>query len=143
MTPITKERIGDLIAAGHWDRFVAEFRGCRYDRVLGEHYAYEQVLQDACERVCRRWEVDADPNAGRRLVYGVRSWGPPADVPAPLAKMAAHYQPRYAASEYIVDQLDASPEDFVHVPSHTRYDQLPMPDRGLPNTVLLDRGYDP
>ena len=43
----------------------------------------------------------------------------------------------------MLDQLDASPEDFVHVSSHTRYDPMPMHDMGFRNLVLLDRGCDP
>ena len=179
MTPITKELVGEQIPAEQWDRFVAEFRAYRYDQVCGEYYAFEQVLQDSFDRVCRRWGVDAAPDAGKRFADGVRSWGPHADVPAPLSTMGEHYRlvilsnaddsflaesvprlgaefhavytaeqsgyykPRYAAFEYMVDQLEASPEDFVHVSSHTRYDLMPMHDLGFPNTVLLDRGYDP
>ena len=72
--------------------FVAEFRGYRYDQVCGEYYPYEQVLQDAFERVCRRWGIEADPSAGKRFADGVRSWGPHPDVPAPLKKMGEHYK---------------------------------------------------
>ena len=179
MTPITKELVGDQVPAEHWDQFVAEFRGYRYDQVCGEYYPYEQVLQDAFDRVCRKWGIEADPGAGKRFADGVRSWGPHPDVPAPLKKMGEHYKlvilsnaddsflaesvprlgadfhavftaeqagyykPRYAAFEYMLDQLDAEPEDFVHVSSHTRYDPLPMHDMGFRNLVLLDRGYDP
>ena len=59
------------------------------------------------------------------------------------AEQAGYYKPRYAAFEYMLDQLDASPEDFVHVSSHTRYDLMPMHDMGFRNLVLLDRGCDP
>ena len=143
------------------------------------YYAYEQVLQDAYARVCRKYGLDVDPNAGKRFADGVRGWGPHADVPAPLkvmgehyklvilsnaddsfledsvprlgaefhavytAEQAGYYKPRYGAFEYMFDQLDASPEDFVHVSSHTRYDLMPAYDLGFRNTVYLDRGYDP
>jgi 2-haloacid dehalogenase len=179
ITPITKVLVGDQVPAEQWDRFVAEFRGYRYDQVCGEYYAYEQVLHDSFERVCRRWGLEVDPNAGKQFADGVRSWGPHADVPTPLKKMgenyklvilsnaddsflaesvprlgadfhavltaeqAGYYKPRYAAFEYMLDQLDAKPEDFVHVAAHTRYDLMPMHDLGFPNLVLLDRGYDP
>ena len=179
MTPIIQELVGDQVPAERWDRFVVDLRGYRYDQVCGEYYAYEQVLQDSFERVCRRWNVEADPNAGKRFAEGVRSWGPHADVPAPLKKMgenyklvilsnaddsflaesvprlganfhavftaeqAGYYKPRYGAFEYMLDQLDAKPEDFVHVAAHTRYDLMPMHDMGFRNLVLLDRGYDP
>jgi len=59
------------------------------------------------------------------------------------AEQAGYYKPRYGAFEYMLEQLDATPEDFVHVSSHTRYDLLPMHDMGFRNLVLLDRGSDP
>lgn len=179
MTAITEELVGGQIPAERWSAFLAEFRGYRYDQVCGEYYAYEQVLQDAYDRVCRKWGIDSDPSAGKRFADGVRSWGPHSDVPAPLktmgenyplvilsnaddsvlaqsvprlgapfhavytAEQAGYYKPRYAAFEYMLDQLNAQPDDFVHVASHTRYDHMPMHDMGFRNLVLLDRGYDP
>jgi 2-haloacid dehalogenase len=59
------------------------------------------------------------------------------------AEQAQAYKPRYQAFEYMLDQLNATPEDFLHVSSHTRYDLMPMHDMGFRNLVLLDRGYDP
>jgi 2-haloacid dehalogenase len=59
------------------------------------------------------------------------------------AEQAGYYKPRYQAFEYMLAQLDAQPEDFVHVSSHTRYDLMPMHDMGFRNLVLLDRGCDP
>jgi len=59
------------------------------------------------------------------------------------AEQAGVYKPRYQAFEYMVEQLDASPEDFLHVSSHTRYDLMPMHDLGFRGLVMLERGYDP
>jgi 2-haloacid dehalogenase len=179
MTPITKELVGDRLTPEQFERFVVDFRGLRYDQVCGDYYAYEQVLQDSYARACRKWDLEVDPGAGKRLGDGVRSWGPHADVPAPLKKMGEHYKlvilsnaddsflaesvprlgadfhavytaeqagfykPRYGAFEYMLEQLDATPDDFVHVSSHTRYDLMPAHDLGFRNTVLVDRGYDP
>ena len=142
-------------------------------------YPYEQVLQDAYARVCRKWNLEVDANAGKRFADGVRSWGPHEDVPEALkhmgehyklvilsnaddsflaesvprlgtdfhavytAEQAGYYKPRYAAFEYMLEKLDAEPNDFVHVSSHTRYDIMPAHDLGFRNLVLLDRGYDP
>jgi 2-haloacid dehalogenase len=58
------------------------------------------------------------------------------------AEQAGFYKPRYGAFEYMLEQLDAKPEDFLHVSSHTRYDLMPAHDLGFRNLVLLDRGYD-
>jgi len=179
ITPITRQLVGDRIPAESFDRFVADFRAIRYDQVCGEYYAYEQVLQDSYARVCRKWNLEVDPNAGKLFADGVRSWGSHADIPAPLEKMgdnyklvilsnaddsfleesvprlgtdfhavytaeqAGFYKPRYGAFEYMLDQLDATPDDFVHVSSHTRYDLMPAYDLGFRNLVYLDRGYDP
>lgn len=179
ITPITRQLVGDRIPAESFDRFVADFRAIRYDQVCGEYYPYEQVLQDSYARVCRKWNLEVDPSAGKLFAEGVRSWGPHPDVPAPLKRMgenyklvilsnaddsflaetvprlgadfhavftaeqAGFYKPRYAAFEYMRDQLDATPDDFVHVSSHTRYDLMPAYDLGFRNLVLIDRGYDP
>jgi 2-haloacid dehalogenase len=43
----------------------------------------------------------------------------------------------------MLDQLNATPEDFLHVSCHTRYDLMPMHDMGFRNLILLDRGCDP
>jgi 2-haloacid dehalogenase len=59
------------------------------------------------------------------------------------AEQAGFYKPRYQAFEYMLDQLDATPEDFLHVSSHTRYDLMPADDLGFTQKVFLDRGYDP
>lgn len=59
------------------------------------------------------------------------------------AEQAGFYKPRYQAFEYMLEQLDAAPEDFLHVSSHTRYDLMPADDLGFTNKVFLDRGYDP
>jgi 2-haloacid dehalogenase len=178
-TPITRELVGGRIPEERWDRFVADFRAIRYDQVCGVYYPYEQVLQDAYARVCRKWGLEVSADAGARLAAGVRSWGPHSDVPEPLKKMGEHYKlvilsnaddsflkesvprlgadfhavftaeqagyykPRYGAFEYMLEQLEAQPEDFVHVSSHTRYDIMPAHDLGFRNLVYLDRGYDP
>lgn len=179
ITPITRRLVGDRIPAESFDRFVTDFSKIRYDQVCGVYYPYEEVLNDAYARVCRKWGLEVDPNAGKIFADGVRSWGPHADVPAPLkvmgenyklvilsnaddsflaesvprlgaefhavftAEQAGFYKPRYGAFEYMLDQLDAQPEDFVHVSSHTRYDLMPAHDLGFRNSIFVDRGYDP
>lgn len=175
----TKRIVREAISDADWPAFLGSFSKYRYDQVLGGYYPYQQVLQDAFDRVCAKWGIESDPTAGEQFGAAVRSWGPHADVPGPLAKMAARYplvilsnadtafldvsvptlgaefhavftaeqagsyKPRYQAFEYLVEQLNATPEDFLHVSSHTRYDLMPAHDLGFRNLVLLDRGYDP
>ena len=59
------------------------------------------------------------------------------------AEQAQAYKPRYQAFEFMLDTLNARPEDFLHIASHTRYDMHPMHDMGFRNLWVLDRGYDP
>lgn len=59
------------------------------------------------------------------------------------AEQAQAYKPRYQAFEYMLESLNARPEDFLHVSSHTRYDLMPADDLGFHNKVYLDRGFDP
>jgi 2-haloacid dehalogenase len=179
ITPITRELVGDQLTPDQFEQFVKDFRALRYDQVCGEFYPYQQVLHDSFTRTCRKWNLEVDPDAGKRFSDGVLSWGPHPDVPAPLRTMAEHYplvivsnadtsyldvsvprlgvdfhavytaeqsgfyKPRYAAFEYMLDQLGAGPTEFLHISSHTRYDLMPAHDLGFTNTVLLDRGYDP
>lgn len=40
-------------------------------------------------------------------------------------------------------QLNAVPEDFLHVSSHPLYDHIPMYNIGFRDLVMLDRGAEP
>lgn len=59
------------------------------------------------------------------------------------AEQAGAYKPRIQAFDYMLEQLDAKPEDFLHISSHQLYDHVPMHKLGFTNLVFLDRGYDP
>jgi len=59
------------------------------------------------------------------------------------AEQAGAYKPRLRAFEYMLESLDAKPEDFLHISSHQHYDLVPMFELGFDNMVFLDRGYDP
>jgi 2-haloacid dehalogenase len=92
ITPITRELVGDRLAPHDFERFVRDFRAIRYDQVCGDFYSYQQVLHDAYTRVCNKWGLTVDPDAGERFAEGVRSWGPHDDVPVPLKQMSEHYK---------------------------------------------------
>lgn len=59
------------------------------------------------------------------------------------AEQAKAYKPRLGAFDYMLQQLDAQPQDFLHISSHQLYDHIPMAELGFTNKVFLDRGYDP
>jgi 2-haloacid dehalogenase len=177
--PTTRRLLDGRISEEQWPTFKKQFRGYRFDEVLGDYKPYEQILQDSFDRVCKRWGIGPTEGAGAAFAEAVRGWVAHEDVPAPLklmgdnyklvalsnaddsfldisipklgadfhavltAEQAQAYKPRYQAFEYMLDTLNAKPEDFLHISSHTRYDMHPMHDMGFRNLWMLDRGYDP
>ena len=59
------------------------------------------------------------------------------------AEQAQAYKPRLQAFEYMFDQLNAAPEDFMHVSSSFRYDQNSATDLGIGTRVFVGRGHEP
>jgi len=59
------------------------------------------------------------------------------------AQQAKAYKPRRQAFEYMIDQLDAKPEDFLHVSSSMRYDLMSAHDMGIKNKAFVNRGHEP
>ena len=59
------------------------------------------------------------------------------------AEQTGAYKPRHRAFDYMLNELDAKPGDFLHISSHQLYDHIPMAELGFTNKVFLDRGYDP
>ncbi|GHC73231.1 haloacid dehalogenase type II [Limoniibacter endophyticus] len=59
------------------------------------------------------------------------------------AQQAQAYKPRFQAFEYMLDQLNANPEDILHVSSSFRYDLMSAHDLGIKNKVWVNRGHEP
>ena len=87
----TRRLLGDQLTDEEFKAFVPAFRAYRYDQVCGDYYAYEQVLEDSFTRVCRRWGLQVPEGSGKEFGDAVRSWGPHADIPAPLKKLAGEF----------------------------------------------------
>jgi 2-haloacid dehalogenase len=59
------------------------------------------------------------------------------------AEQARAYKPRYQAFEYMLDQLDVSRDEILHVSSHIWYDIIPAHELRIRHKVYVNRGYDP
>lgn len=59
------------------------------------------------------------------------------------AQQAQAYKPRLQAFEYMLDSLNANPEDMLHVSSSLRYDLMSADDLGIRNKVFVNRGHGP
>lgn len=85
---LTRTLIADRVPADRIPAFLEDFTAYRFDEVLGAWKPYADVLHDALARTCRRWAIAFEPADARAIYDAVPTWGPHADVPAPLAKVA-------------------------------------------------------
>jgi 2-haloacid dehalogenase len=88
MSDMTREIFADRVAADRMDAFVRDFAGYRVDEVLGAWKPYNQVIANAIQRTCRRWRIPLRPEEAKAFYEAVPTWGPHADVPAPLKRVA-------------------------------------------------------
>jgi len=85
---VTRGLLADRVPAERMPAFLEDFTAYRFDEVLGAWKPYAEVLQRALERTCRRWAVAFRPADTQAIYQAVPTWGPHADVPAPLARVA-------------------------------------------------------
>lgn len=77
-----------------------------------------------------------------QLVHNVEKLGVPFHR-VYTAQQAKAYKPRLRAFEYMIDQLNAKPEDFLHVSSSMRYDHMSASDIGIRDKAFVNRGHEP
>ena len=85
---VARDRLADRVSPDRMTAFLEDFTAYRFDEVLGAWKPYPEVLHRSLERTCRRWGVAFDPADAQAIVEAVPTWGPRADVPAALAKVA-------------------------------------------------------
>lgn len=77
-----------------------------------------------------------------QLVHNVEKLGVPFHR-IYTAQQAKAYKPRLRAFEYMIGQLNAKPEDFLHVSSSMRYDHMSARDVGIKDKAFVNRGHEP
>jgi len=85
---VTRGLMADRVAAERMPAFLEDFTAYRFDAALGAWKPYAEVLHHALERTCRRWAIAFDPADALAIVDAIPTWGPHADVPLPLARVA-------------------------------------------------------
>jgi len=90
MSALARELFPDRVPAQHMDAFCKDFSAYRLDEVLGDWKPYEDVVCNAVRRTCNKWNVEYRPTEARKFYDAVPTWGPHADVPEPLARIAKH-----------------------------------------------------
>ncbi|KAL1631476.1 hypothetical protein SLS54_000237 [Diplodia seriata] len=92
MSRMAREVYSDRLSGAELDRFVSLFAGYRVDEVLGPYKPYRDVILNSLSRTCARTKVAYDAAEAERFYAAIPSWGPHADVPGGLARLATKYK---------------------------------------------------
>ena len=109
----------DRVPAAGMDAFLRDFATFRVDEVLGAWKPYRDVITNALLRTAKLWNIRCAPDEGDALYRAVPTWGPHADVPAPLALIAKHI-PLVILSNASNDQIGANVA-LLGAPFHAVY----------------------
>lgn len=119
MTEMTREIFADRVPADKMDAFIADFSSYRMDEVMGAWKPYRDVIVNALMRTAKLWNVKATEAEGEKYYHAVPTWGPHADVPAGLSKIA-HKIPLVILSNASNDQIQSN-VDKLGAPFHAVY----------------------
>jgi 2-haloacid dehalogenase len=104
MAGAARDHYGAALPGPRMEAFIRDFSAYRLDEVLGAWKPYAEVVHNALERTCRRNGVAFDPAVAQEIYRRVPTWGPHADVPAGLAKVAQEI-PLVALTNAMNDQI--------------------------------------
>ncbi|SCM67351.1 haloacid dehalogenase type II [Donghicola eburneus] len=88
MAGAARDHYSAMLTPAQMDIFIADFSAYRLDEVLGAWKPYAEIVHNALERTCKRNSIPFDPAVAEDIYNRVPTWGPHADVPAGLAKIA-------------------------------------------------------
>ncbi|OCX59984.1 haloacid dehalogenase, type II [Thioclava sp. SK-1] len=104
MAGAARHHYAGQLSPAQMDSFIKDFSAYRLDEVLGAWKPYAQIVHNALERTCKRNGVAFDPDVAMDIYNRVPTWGPHADVPAGLAKVASDI-PLVALTNSMNDQI--------------------------------------
>ena len=119
MADMAREMFPDRVPADRMEQFVKDFAAYRLDEVLGAWKPYREVVRNAVYRSCKKWKIEFREADAKTIYEAVPTWGPHADVPAGLAKIAPHI-PLVILSNAQDDQI-MSNVDKLGAPFHRVY----------------------
>lgn len=88
MAGAARHHYGARLDEAAMTRFIADFAAYRLDEVLGAWKPYAEVVHNSLERTCKRNGIAFDPAIAAEIYTRVPGWGPHADVPAGLQRIA-------------------------------------------------------
>ncbi|WP_211466457.1 haloacid dehalogenase type II [Collimonas silvisoli] len=116
MADMAREMFADRVSAENMPMFVRQFAAYRLDEVLDQWKPYEEVVKNAVKRTCARWNVQTTDEEAGKFYQAVPTWGPHADVPEPLARVAKEF-PLVIFSNASDDQIQQN-VDKLGAPFH-------------------------
>ncbi|MCZ8181366.1 MAG: haloacid dehalogenase type II [Beijerinckiaceae bacterium] len=119
MGEMAREMFADRIPADCMDAFIRDFASYRLDEVLGPWKPYRDVLVNSILRTAKLWGIKATEAEGEAYYLAVPTWGPHADVPAGLSKIADKI-PLVILSNASNDQIHSNVEK-LGAPFHRVY----------------------
>jgi len=90
MSQMTREVFPDRVAPDRMEAFVRDFAAYRLDEAMGDWKPYQDVIRQALQRTCRRWQIEYRDEEAKRMYAAVPTWGPHPDVAEPLTRIARH-----------------------------------------------------
>ncbi len=88
MAEAARDLFSDQLSEPAMQEFIKNFSAYRFDEIMGDWKPYLEVVSNAIARTCRRNGLAYRQEYGQAVYDRVPSWGPHADVPAGLAKVA-------------------------------------------------------
>ena len=88
MAEAARDLYGSRLDEPRMQEFIKNFAAYRLDEIMGDWKPYADVVHNALERSCKRNGVAFSIDDARMVYERVPTWGPHADVPAGLAKVA-------------------------------------------------------
>lgn len=119
MANVTREIFGDRVPADKMGGFIEDFKSYRLDEVLGDWKPYNEVLFNAIERACKRWDIEFTEDEGNAFYNAIPTWGPHPDVSEPLARVAKEI-PLVVLSNAMNSQIHSNVEK-LGAPFHAVY----------------------
>ncbi|WP_431324060.1 haloacid dehalogenase type II [Rhizobium sp. YTU87027] len=88
MAEAARDLYGNQLDEARMQKFIRNFAAYRLDEIMGAWKPYAEVVHNAVERSCKANGVDFREEDAKTVYERVPTWGPHADVPAGLAKVA-------------------------------------------------------
>ncbi|MEM9909851.1 MAG: haloacid dehalogenase type II [Pseudomonadota bacterium] len=104
MASAARDHYADQLSPERMAQFIKNFAALRLDEILGDWKPYADVIQNALERTCKRNGVVFESAVAQEIYQRVPRWGPHADVPAGLARVAEEF-PLVALTNAMNDQI--------------------------------------